>query len=213
METNISIYKKVLTIVRKSGVGTLAPKEFVELINLAQMEVVNNKLALVGTGIRTNDDLLPLHDVQVVSMTKNGDTYDGNLPNEFMRYTDVELTLTYNLVDYPHVPCYLLHDNQRQTVLNSVYKRPSVRKCYFSFEVGKMKLYLPSSATPSVKLSFYKKPVDIVIDANVTSVNLVWNASMVNEIANRCAAMYIESIKDERFQSLNAEQSKNNTKN
>mgnify|MGYP007069467906 CR=1 FL=1 len=217
MKTNIDLYKKVLTIVRKNGVGSLAPAEYLSWITMAQTAVVMAKLPFIDTNVRIKADLLPLYTTAPITLTPSGaGVYVGALPTDYLRMSGTALSLAKDSVTVYNVKLSVLNDNRRNEVLGSVYDRPSTLKCYYGFtnESGqKVKLYVPDGHTPTFSMSYYKSPVAITnvgITDNGTAQELVWDDAMMDEMAQRCASMYIESVEGQRFQSLNAEQNKNN---
>lgn len=217
MKTNIDLYKKVLTLVRKNGVGTLSPAEYLSWVSMAQQAVVMAKLPLIDTNVRIKADLLPLYKLSTIVLTPSGaGAYVGDLPQDYLRLSGLTMMLVKDAVTVYNTRMLVMNDKEKNEVLGSVYARPSIRKCYYNLindGKNRIMLYVPDTFTPTLKMTYYCTPIPItndgVINASAAQ-QLVWDDSMVDEIAQRCASMYIECIEGQRYQSLNAEQSKNN---
>lgn len=216
MATNISLYERVLTNIRKAGVGSVPPATFLIWVNKALLEVVDNKLASMDVNTRHQDDLLPIH-VQNAALTLKVITPPApavpvtmdyaELPVNYLRRSVVHLDLSKDGVTYENVRCVYLRDSRRSDVLASVYDRPSTRQSYFSFESNDDKpcihFYRPTGYAIAASLSYYKQPTLITLTPSgntFTVVTLPWNESMINEVVNTCTVQYLASITDPRVQ-------------
>lgn len=209
MATNITLYERVLTNIRKASVGSIPPDTFLIWVNKALLKVVNDKLASMDGNTRHQDDLLPIH-VQNVPLTLKvvqSVTQDyAVLPTDYLRRSAVHLTLTKSGVTYDNVRCNYLRDSRRSDVMSSIYDKPTVRQSYFSFETNDepcIHFYCPSGYTIIAKLSYYKKPSLITLTPSgntFTVVTLPWNESMINEIVDTCTIEYLANIADSRIQ-------------
>lgn len=211
MATIEGLYKLVLVDVRKSKVGSLQPADFNIWINKAQRIVVDNKLASMDINTRHQDDLMPLRKQEVLTPV-SGKIY-AELPVDYLRTDALSVTLTQDNEDYKYVSCSYLSANRFATIMRSHYDKPSLKLCYFNYgietftEEGKEKdkkvvyVYKPTEATiASIILHYYREPDTIEYSTGNADNVLIWNESMVNEIAQMCSLMYIASIGDPRVQ-------------
>lgn len=211
MATIEGLYKLVLVDVRKSKVGSLQPADFNIWINKAQRIVVDNKLASMDINTRHQDDLMPLRKKAVLTPV-SGEIY-AELPVDYLRTDALSVTLTQDNEDYKYVSCSYLSANRFATIMRSHYDKPSLKLCYFNYgietftEEGKEKdkkvvyVYKPTEATiASIILHYYREPDTIEYSTENADNVLIWNESMVNEIAQMCSLMYIASIGDPRVQ-------------
>lgn len=215
MATIEGLYKLVLVDVRKSKVGSLQPADFNIWINKAQRIVVDNKLASMDINTRHQDDLMPLRKKAV--LTPVSDEIYAALPEYYLRTDALSVTLTQDGEDYKHVSCSYLSANRFTHIMRSHYDKPSLKLCYFNYgietffeeENGEEKkedkrvvyVYKPTEATiTSINLHYYREPATIEYSTENKDIVLIWNESMVNEIAQMCSLMYIASIGDPRVQ-------------
>jgi len=216
--TNISLYEDVLSLVRKSSVGSFTPATFVKWINKSMKIVVDNKLAGMEINARYIDDLLPLH-IQHKALTLITDY--AVLPIDYLRKEAIHLDLSKTVSGVTStvndVKCVLLRENRRSSVLNSVYDSPSTRKSYYTLEkilleaegeelqqnVKIIRFFVPTGYAISAYISYYHNPTPISLvydDGAFVEETLEWGDSMVNEIADKCSTLYIASINDPRTQ-------------
>ena len=215
MATNIDLFKNVLAIANKYKVGTITPEVFIIWANNAQEKVVTEKLAFIDGNTRLISDILPLKVIGKTATISNG---RFELDGGCKRLSHVDLSLSLNgVVNKPRVN--FLPDNMKNEIFTSPYKKPSVRRCYYSFgsDTNKSYVYLhvPSGHTVTATYDYYKNPDAITMDENngsITSVTLPWNKSMIDEIAMSIVVMYMESIGDPRYQTIKTEQLSSNNK-
>ena len=215
MATIEGLYKLVLVDVRKSKVGSLQPADFNIWINKAQRIVVDNKLASMDINTRHQDDLMPLRKKAVLTPEEN-EIY-AELPVDYLRTDALSVTLTQGVEEYKYVSCSYLSANRFTHIMRSHYDKPSLKLCYFNYgietfieeENGEEKkedkrvvyVYKPTDATiTSINLHYYREPDPIEYKSATAKNELIWNESMVNEIAQMCSLMYIASIGDPRVQ-------------
>ena len=215
MVTNIELYKMFLSKVRKSKVGSVPPEDFLLWINKAQRVVVDNKLAAMGLNTRHEDDLLPLHinDASLEAITGSAGYF--KLPSNYLRKDSVYVTLTKGTETLTHVKCIPARANRISSILSSSYDAPTVDRCYFVYEVkgtfNAIHFYCPSSYTVTAYMCYYKEPALIAYVHGVPAIELIWNASMINEIVDTSSALYIAGIADSRLQSELAMKNQTNT--
>lgn len=207
MATIEGLYKLVLVDVRKSKVGSLQPADFNIWINKAQRIVVDNKLASMDINTRHQDDLMPLHKRQV--LTPEEDEIYAALPVDYLRTDALSVTLTQGADEYKYVSCSYLSANRFATIMRSHYDKPSLKLCYFNYGIETISkqdkrvvyVYKPTEAVlTALNLSYYCEPATIEYSTENAGNVLIWNESMVNEIAQMCSLMYIASIGDPRVQ-------------
>jgi hypothetical protein len=207
MATIEGLYKLVLVDVRKSKVGSLQPADFNIWINKAQRIVVDNKLASMDINTRHQDDLMPLR--KKVVLTPELEQIYAALPIDYLRTDAISLTLTKDDVDYDNVSCSYLSSNRFANIMRSHYDKPSLKLCYFNYGIETIDeqdkrvvyVYKPTDATiTSINLHYYCEPATIEYSTENKDNVLIWNESMVNEIAQMCSLMYIASIGDPRVQ-------------
>lgn len=207
MATIEGLYKLVLVDVRKSKVGSLQPADFNIWINKAQRIVVDNKLASMDINTRHQDDLMPLHKRKV--LTPVPDEIYAALPVDYLRTDALSVTLTQGEEEYKYVSCSYLSANRFTTIMRSHYDKPSLKLCYFNYGIETIEekekrvvyVYKPTEATiTSINLHYYREPDTIEYSTENKDIVLIWNESMVNEIAQMCSLMYIASIGDPRVQ-------------
>lgn len=207
MATIEGLYKLVLVDVRKSKVGSLQPADFNIWINKAQRIVVDNKLASMDINTRHQDDLMPLHKHQV--LTPEEDEIYAALPVDYLRTDALSVTLTQGDEEYKYVSCSYLSANRFATIMRSHYDKPSLKLCYFNYGIETIAeqdkrvvyVYKPTEAVlTALNLSYYCEPTTIEYSTGNADNVLIWNESMVNEIAQMCSLMYIASIGDPRVQ-------------
>lgn len=207
MATIEGLYKLVLVDVRKSKVGSLQPDDFNIWINKAQRIVVDNKLASMDINTRHQDDLMPLRKKAV--LTPVSDEIYAELPVDYLRTDAISLLLTQSGVPYNNVSCSYLSANRFTHIMRSHYDKPSLKLCYFNYGIETIAqkdkrvvyVYKPTDATiTSINLHYYCEPAIIEYSTENADNVLIWNESMVNEIAQMCSLMYIASIGDPRVQ-------------
>ena len=207
MATIEGLYKLVLVDVRKSKVGSLQPADFNIWINKAQRIVVDNKLASMDINTRHQDDLMPLRKKAVLTPVSN-EIY-AELPVDHLRTDAISLLLTQSGVPYNNVSCSYLSANRFTHIMRSHYDKPSLKLCYFNYGIETIAqkdkrvvyVYKPTDATiTSINLHYYCEPATIEYSTENKDNVLIWNESMVNEIAQMCSLMYIASIGDPRVQ-------------
>ena len=207
MATIEGLYKLVLVDVRKSKVGSLQPADFNIWINKAQRIVVDNKLASMDINTRHQDDLMPLRKKDVLTPV-SGEIY-AELPVDYLRTDAISLLLTQSGVPYNNVSCSYLSANRFTHIMRSHYDKPSLKLCYFNYGIETIAqkdkrvvyVYKPTDATiTSINLHYYCEPATIEYSTENKDNVLIWNESMVNEIAQMCSLMYIASIGDPRVQ-------------
>jgi len=207
MATIEGLYKLVLVDVRKSKVGSLQPADFNIWINKAQRIVVDNKLASMDINTRHQDDLMPLRKKEV--LTPEEDEIYAALPVDYLRTDAISLLLTQSGVPYNNVSCSYLSANRFTHIMRSHYDKPSLKLCYFNYGIETIAqkdkrvvyVYKPTDATiTSINLHYYCEPATIEYSTENKDNVLIWNESMVNEIAQMCSLMYIASIGDPRVQ-------------
>lgn len=207
MATIEGLYKLVLVDVRKSKVGSLQPADFNIWINKAQRIVVDNKLASMDINTRHQDDLMPLRKKAV--LTPVSDEIYAALPVDYLRTDALSVTLTQDGEDYKHVSCSYLSANRFTHIMRSHYDKPSLKLCYFNYGIETIAqkdkrvvyVYKPTEAVlTALNLSYYCEPATIEYSTENKDNVLIWNESMVNEIAQMCSLMYIASIGDPRVQ-------------
>jgi hypothetical protein len=93
--------------------------------------------------------------------------------------------------------------------MRSHYDKPSLKLCYFNYGIETIAqkdkrvvyVYKPTEAVlTALNLSYYCEPATIEYSTENKDNVLIWNESMVNEIAQMCSLMYIASIGDPRVQ-------------
>ena len=207
MATIEGLYKLVLVDVRKSKVGSLQPADFNIWINKAQRIVVDNKLASMDINTRHQDDLMPLRKKAV--LTPVSEEIYAELPVDYLRTDAISLLLTQSGVPYNNVSCSYLSANRFTHIMRSHYDKPSLKLCYFNYGIETIDeqdkrvvyVYKPTDATiTSINLHYYCEPATIEYSTENKDNVLIWNESMVNEIAQMCSLMYIASIGDPRVQ-------------
>lgn len=207
MATIEGLYKLVLVDVRKSKVGSLQPDDFNIWINKAQRIVVDNKLASMDINTRHQDDLMPLHKHKV--LTPEEDEIYAALPVDYLRTDALSVTLTQGEEEYKYVSCSYLSANRFTHIMRSHYDKPSLKLCYFNYGIETIAqkdkrvvyVYKPTEAVlTALNLSYYCEPATIEYSTENKDNVLIWNESMVNEIAQMCSLMYIASIGDPRVQ-------------
>lgn len=207
MATIEGLYKLVLVDVRKSKVGSLQPDDFNIWINKAQRIVVDNKLASMDINTRHQDDLMPLRKKAV--LTPVSDEIYAELPVDYLRTDALSVTLTQGVEEYKYVSCSYLSANRFTHIMRSHYDKPSLKLCYFNYGIETIAqkekrvvyVYKPTEATiTSINLHYYREPDPIEYESATAKNELIWNESMVNEIAQMCSLMYIASIGDPRVQ-------------
>ena len=207
MATIEGLYKLVLVDVRKSKVGSLQPDDFNIWINKAQRIVVDNKLASMDINTRHQDDLMPLHKRKVLTPVSN-EIY-AELPVDYLRTDALSVTLTQGEEVYKYVSCSYLSANRFTHIMRSHYDKPSLKLCYFNYGIETIAqkdkrvvyVYKPTEAVlTALNLSYYCEPATIEYSTENANNVLIWNESMVNEIAQMCSLMYIASIGDPRVQ-------------
>ena len=207
MATIEGLYKLVLVDVRKSKVGSLQPDDFNIWINKAQRIVVDNKLASMDINTRHQDDLMPLRKKAV--LTPVSEEIYAELPVDYLRTDAISLLLTQSGVPYNNVSCSYLSANRFTHIMRSHYDKPSLKLCYFNYGIETIDeqdkrvvyVYKPTDATiTSINLHYYCEPATIEYSTENKDNVLIWNESMVNEIAQMCSLMYIASIGDPRVQ-------------
>lgn len=207
MATIEGLYKLVLVDVRKSKVGSLQPDDFNIWINKAQRIVVDNKLASMDINTRHQDDLMPLRKKAV--LTPVSDEIYAELPVDYLRTDAISLLLTQSGVPYNNVSCSYLSANRFTHIMRSHYDKPSLKLCYFNYGIETIAqkekrvvyVYKPTEAVlTALNLSYYCEPATIEYSTENKDNVLIWNESMVNEIAQMCSLMYIASIGDPRVQ-------------
>ena len=207
MATIEGLYKLVLVDVRKSKVGSLQPADFNIWINKAQRIVVDNKLASMDINTRHQDDLMPLRKKAV--LTPVSDEIYAELPEYYLRTDALSVTLTQGVEEYKYVSCSYLSANRFTHIMRSHYDKPSLKLCYFNYGIETIAqkekrvvyVYKPTEATiTSINLHYYREPDTIEYKSETAKNVLIWNESMVNEIAQMCSLMYIASIGDPRVQ-------------
>jgi len=207
MATIEGLYKLVLVDVRKSKVGSLQPDDFNIWINKAQRIVVDNKLASMDINTRHQDDLMPLRKKAV--LTPVSDEIYAELPVDYLRTDAISLLLTQSGVPYNNVSCSYLSANRFTHIMRSHYDKPSLKLCYFNYGIETIAqkekrvvyVYKPTEAVlTALNLSYYCEPAPIEYSTENKDNVLIWNESMVNEIAQMCSLMYIASIGDPRVQ-------------
>lgn len=208
MATIEELYKLVLVDVRKSKVGSLQPADFNIWINKAQRIVVDNKLAAMDINTRHQDDLMPIHVSDEPLTLVSGQIY-AKLPTSYLRTDAVSVNLTKEDQTYSNVPASYVSANRKARLLNSIYDKPSIKQCYFNYGIETISrkeekvvyVYAPTGYTLSgVNLAYYKDPDKITYSSVKAGDVLIWNESMVNEIAQMCSLMYIANIGDPRVQ-------------
>lgn len=216
MATIEELYKLVLVDVRKSKVGSLQPADFNIWINKAQRIVVDNKLAAMDVNTRHQDDLMPIHVSDETLTPEPGQIY-AKLPTSYLRTDAVSVNLTKEGQTYSNVPGSYVSANRKARLLNSIYDKPSIKQCYFNYGIETISeeeeetiseeekkvvyVYAPTGYTLSgVNLAYYKDPDKITYSSETAGDVLIWNESMVNEIAQMCSLMYIANIGDPRVQ-------------
>lgn len=216
MATIEELYKLVLVDVRKSKVGSLQPADFNIWINKAQRIVVDNKLAAMDINTRHQDDLMPIH-VSDEPLTRESGQIYAKLPTSYLRTDAVSVNLTKEDQTYSNVPASYVSANRKARLLNSIYDKPSIKQCYFNYGIDTISeeeegietikeekvvyVYAPTGYTLSgVNLSYYKDPGKITYSSATANDVLIWNESMINEIAQMCSLMYIANIGDPRVQ-------------
>ena len=207
MATIEGLYKLVLVDVRKSKVGSLQPDDFNIWINKAQRIVVDNKLASMDINTRHQDDLMPLRKKAVLTPEEN-EIYAA-LPVDYLRTDALSVTLTQGVEEYKYVSCSYLSANRFTHIMRSHYDKPSLKLCYFNYGIETIAqkdkrvvyVYKPTEAVlTALNLSYYCEPATIEYSTENKDNVLIWNESMVNEIAQMCSLMYIASIGDPRVQ-------------
>lgn len=211
-------YDLFLKEVRKSRVGSVPPDVFLTFINKAQKDVVDNKLAIKEGNSRHLRDLIPIH-MRSPLLTKVNDVDSDcfSLPSDYLDLNSILLELIKDNITIKNVTVSILRDNRISEVLSSPYDRPSFRKCYYSFEnvdsKKAIRLYMPDSFTPSIRLMYYKNPdkIDFTYNNNIpVGKPIAWSESMLGEIVSKAVVTYLESIGDQRLGSKISIENQNN---
>jgi hypothetical protein len=203
-----------LTEVGKHRVGTVLPDQFALLFNLAQNEVVTNKLALMDVNKKIQDDLNPLIRHLIVVMeqdtTEMHKCFTTERTEAIKRIKSIRALLnnTYN------ARCNFL-PSARKSVLDNVYDKPTDKRVYY--ELGHLnsksviRVFTPITTT-NVKLyvDYYTDPVWITAANVVLTSAYQFSNEMSIEIINVAARMCIEGNQDARYQTFLAEQQNRN---
>jgi hypothetical protein len=213
----IDMYKDFLTIVRKSRVGTVEPKEFTSFINLAQEEAISTRLQVMDLNKKFMDDLLPLRKtataVAVTLETATSTRYRTGLaltPTDCRRIARVVVNISSTI----EVKTNLIKSNEISSIVDGVFSKPTTKNCYYHLDrvttVDHVRLFVPimtyASLYPKCKLEYYTTPTAIT-EVNVVSSSetCVFNKEVCTDIVNIAARMYLESVQDARYQTFNNE--------
>jgi hypothetical protein len=156
---------------------------------------------------RHQDDLMPLRKKEV--LTPEEDEIYAALPVDYLRTDALSVTLTQGVEEYKYVSCSYLSANRFTHIMRSHYDKPSLKLCYFNYGIETIAqkdkrvvyVYKPTEAVlTALNLSYYCEPATIEYSTENKDNVLIWNESMVNEIAQMCSLMYIASIGDPRVQ-------------
>lgn len=204
------LYRMFLVEVGKHRVGTINPEQFALLFNLAQNEVVTNKLALMDANKKIQDDLNPL--VRHLTSTMELDTTEMHKCFTCERIEAIKRIKSIRVLlnNMHNARCNFLPSN-RKDLLNSVYDRPTDKRVYY--ELGYLntkqviRVFVPIT-TNSVKayVDYYTDPIWITSANVITSNAYQFSNEMSIEIINVAARMCIEGNQDARYQSFLAEQ-------
>lgn len=213
----IDMYKDFLEIVRKSRVGTVIPKEFARVLNLAIEEAVSSKLSMMEVNKRVYDDLAPLRvSYKKKSLTPVQDEDFDYLLGDFSQLGEGKeyrriANVTIKTGTKKPIKCHLLSSGEKTEVLNGYYSKPSKHKAYYQPIVdsgNKIKIYADNDLCDyTFSADIYLNPT-IVSDTDVVDVNATsqFSKEMSSYIVNIAARMYIESVADVRYKSFMNEQ-------
>lgn len=209
------LYRLFLTDVSKHRVGTVLPEQFALLFNLAQNEVITNKLALMDSNKKVQDDLNPLirntNVNMVVDTTEMHKCFTVERTASIKRIKSIRVLLN----NLSNARCNLIRSNEKDK-LNSVYDRPSDKRVYYELAytstVPVIRVYTPvATTTCKAYIDYYTDP-EWITEANViTSSAYLFSNEMSIEIIHVAARMCIEGNQDARYQSFLAEQQQRNT--
>ena len=207
-----SIYKMFLSVVNKSRIGTVTPIEFVEVFNLAQEEVVTNKMSAMGMNKKIIDDLMPLfRTLRNINGVKNDNDYSSlaftlTVPTNMRRV----VRITASFISGINAKISLLKNNEESEMFQSVYSRPTARQSYYKMDMVSgtpiIVVFSPKSISSlRVTIEYYVNPTRITESLSVSTTESIWNIEMITEIVNVAARMYLEKVADQRVQTYNSE--------
>jgi len=209
-----TLYKEFLEDVRKHRVGTVLPEVFTLIFNQAVEEVVTNKLATFEINKKISIDLLPLKKevrLGTLSVSNNEGVYE--LEDDFRREIRIALIL-----NGKSIKCIMLSGNQKTSMLNGVYSKPSLFKAYYSLRneaKDKIVIYLPKNIiieAAKIDIEYYCNPIPVDVSKIVSSSEYCqFNREVSTEIVNTACRMYLERVQDPRYQTnMNELNQKNN---
>jgi hypothetical protein len=216
----IDMYKDFLTIVRKSRVGTVEPKEFTSFINLAQEEIVSQMLEVMDLNKKFMNNLLPLRNTSVQlditldsALSTRYRTGVCTTPTDCRRIARITVIISSTVIAKTN----LIKSNEVSEIVDGVFSKPTSKNCYYHLErdstTDKVRLFVPNMIYgstpieyPKCILEYYTTPTAIT-EVNVVSSSetCVFNKEVCTEIVNIAARMYLESVQDARYQTFNNE--------
>lgn len=202
------LYKEFLSNVGKHRVGTVIPDEFALIFNVSVEEVLTNKLSVMGVNKKITDDLQSLtSSSNNVSMTlDNTELYrcfTVARPTGCRRIKSLRVVLD----DKYNSRCVYLEPHRKNIVLESVFDKPTIKRCYYEEIVQSNNLYIrvfvPTiTQTAKMYCDFYKEPT-LVSASDVISTNeCPYSNEMCTDIINVASRMCIERNQDGRYQTF-----------
>ena len=211
------LYRLFLTEVGKHRVGSVNPEQFAMFFNLAQNEVVTNKLSMMDVNKKINDDLNPLvvtaNYVMTTDTTQLHKCFTTERPSNCKRIKSIHVLINGNT----NAKCIYLPANQKSK-LDSVYDKPNDKRVYYELSVlsttNVIRVFVPVICTSAkIYIDYYKEP-DYITESDVvkTSTNYIFSNEMSIEIISAAARMCLEANQDARYGTFAGDQ-KNKSNN
>jgi hypothetical protein len=222
MVTAIEVYKAVLAELKHYNTTSMTPDEFNYHIWIAELEYVKNRYWAHEQHQKQIDDLSVIKVVTdgvagfPVPLVNEGPALTGKeyitLPTNYLHLLAVSVR-----VKYKNVPCETdgtlsdytaathLKDDKRFVVHDDYYQKPSAEwpNLYYDQRGNKLTFQCGVSVVQDVMISYLRLPVRITFDItgqnNVAS-EFEWPQTL--EIVKHCVISYLETIKDQRVQSM-----------
>jgi hypothetical protein len=207
LTTAKNIYHAVLDGIKKESTAVLAPEAFNRLVNsYALTEWLVDKAGDVDKDQPVIDALRNLY-----VYTNPIDIREGKfeLPKDYYRLTSVQFLLD---GETEYRPVNRMRTDSLSKMKVNPYRRPSDNRLYY-FQQGDFVLSYPLNNKVKKAVFFYlTRPKPIIFNTNTVSQNGNLLQEQNKEVVDICVRIFLERVKEERYQTVLTEEAIKNQK-
>ena len=212
-----NIYKYFLDGIKKETTSTVPPERYLRVINEALTNWVRDRANEADDSQKRMDDLNKLVIERIITTTQDPlhpttpiiAENEFTLPVDYLRLLSVSVRLRYkDNYCYPDgmlsdwLPCkYYIFDKKGMSYRNP-YRKPSDSRVYYQLKENKINFIQGTSDVEEVDFIYIRYPKEIEVIVNPTDFYDDIQDVQIHEVIDIAVRMYIERIKDPRYQSF-----------